>query len=472
MLRRNVLVLMGIMALGVALWAAEPIKLTFAYRTWDIDYPRFLNWYIPTFEKLMAAQGTPVDIEVVELPAPDDPYREALVMRLAAGTAPDIFMDDTFYIPADAMAGYLKDLTPYVSKWPEWNFWVPAAKSAVTFQGKVWGLNRHTDVRPLYYRKDIFELAGLPVPWQPKSWDDLLKAARVINSKRAEIAKKLGVADVVPIAIKAGSLSGEATTMQGFYMLLLGAGGRLYDFDTGKWVAKSQALLDTLNFYYTIYIKEKLSVPPEFWMAGAPIEKIHLYLSNGGQRPQDPALAIFPTWDGVWYDCGPGGKWELPDRDKRLGYCKMPAEKPGAGIRGQDYVTISGGWAMVMNAKCEHPEIAFEFMKFVCSKGEVLSHRIEYPNTVRLPARWDISDDPAFKKIATPYDIWSAKELVPLTTFRPGLPAYPKVSDLVQEATDKILLGQTPDKVLDWYAEQLVQIVGEDNVEYLPPFKK
>lgn len=116
MLRRNVLVLMGIMALGVALWAAEPIKLTFAYRTWDIDYPRFLNWYIPTFEKLMAAQGTPVDIEVVELPAPDDPYREALVMRLAAGTAPDIFMDDTFYIPADAMAGYLKDLTPYVSK--------------------------------------------------------------------------------------------------------------------------------------------------------------------------------------------------------------------------------------------------------------------------------------------------------------------------------------------------------------------
>jgi len=61
---------------------------------------------------------------------------------------------------------------------------------------------------------------------------------------------------------------------------------------------------------------------------------------------------------------------------------------------------------------------------------------------------------------------------VPLTTFRPGLPAYPKVSDLVQEATDKILLGQTPDKVLDWYAEQLVQIVGEDNVEYLPPFKK
>jgi multiple sugar transport system substrate-binding protein len=460
--------LLAVLALGVTVFAAEPVKLTFAYRTWDIDYPRFLNWYIPTFEKLMAAKGTPVDIEVVELPAPDDPYRESLVLRLAAGTAPDIFMLDTFYISADAIAGYLLDLTDMLAAWPDWAFWTPAAKGAITFQGKVWGLNRHVDVRPLYYRKDIFKLAGLPVPWQPKSWEDLLEAARTINAKRAEIAKALGVADIIPIAIKAGSLSGEATTMQGFYMLLLGAGGRLYDAASGKWVAKSSALLDTLKFYHKIYIEEKLSVDPEFWMAGAPIDTIHPYLSNAGQRPQDPALAIFPTWDGVWYDCAPGGKWELPERDERLGYCKMPAKEPGAGIRGQDFVTISGGWAMVINAKCKHPELAFEFLKFVCSKGEVLAHRIEYPGPVRLPTRSDITQDPAFKKLATPYDNWCATELVPLTTFRPGLPAYPKVSDLVQEATDKILLGEDPEDVLEWYAKALTALVGADNVIELP----
>ena len=459
--------IMAVLVFGFLTLAAEPINLTFAYRTWDTDYPRFLNWYIPTFEKIMADRGTPVKIQAVELPAPDDPYREALVTRLAAGTAPDIFMDDTFYIPADATAGYLLNITDRVKSW-EWDRWVPAAKDAVTYQVKVWGLNRHTDVRPLYYRKDIFEAAGLPVPWQPKSWNDLLEAARTINAKRAEIAKKLGVADIIPIAIKAGTLGGEATTMQGFYMLLLGAGGHLYDFDTGKWVAKSSALLDTLKFYHTICIGEKLSVAPEFWLAGAPIEKIHLYLSNGGQRPQDPALAIFPTWDGVWFDCDAGHKWELPDRDARLGYCKMPAENPGAGIRGQDFVTISGGWAMVINAKCKHPDIAFEFVKFVCSKGEILSHRIEYPTTVRLPARWDITSDPAFDKLATDYDKWCATELVPLTTFRPGLPAYPKISDIVQEATEKILLGETPEKVLDWYASQVTRVVGADNVEELP----
>jgi len=464
-------VVMGVLALGSLVVAQEQITLRFAYPTWFTDYPRFLNWYIPAFEKFMAARGTPVKIEVMELPAPDDPYREAIVLRLAAGTAPDIFAEDTFYIPADSLAGYLLDITDRVEGW-EWERWVPAAKDAVTFQGRVWGLNRDTDVRPLYYRKDIFEAAGLPVPWQPSSWEDLLAAARAINAKRSEIAKEVGVSDVIPIAVKAGSLGGEATTMQGFYMLLLGAGGRLYDAESGKWVARSSALLDALQFYRTIYIDEKLSVDPEFWMAGSPVDKIHLYLSNVGQRPNEPALAMLVTWDGVWYDAAnPAHERYIPEppgRDAVLAYCKMPAKEPGAGIRGQDFVTISGGWAMAINARCEHPDIAFEFLKFVHSKGECLANRLAIPGSIRLPARWDISEDPLFSTIAADYDIWCAEELVPLTTVRPGLTEYPKISDLVQEATDKILLGESPEEVLDWYAENLVKIVGPENVIELP----
>ena len=460
-------VLMGIGGLAVQ----QPITLNFAYPTWFSDYERFTNWYIPTFEKRMADKGTPVKINVMELPAPDNSYREAMVMRLASGTAPDIFAEDSFCIPADAMAGYLLDLTDRANAW-EWDCWVPAAKDAVTFQGKVWGLNRDTDVRPLYYRKDIFEAAGIPVPWQPKSWDDILAAARAINAKRTDIAKKLGVPDVIPTAIKAGSMGGEATTMQGFYMVLLGAGGRLYDAESGKWVAKSSAILDALKFYRTIYIDEGLSTDPEFWMAGSPVDKIHLYLSNVGQRPKEPAVAmLLSTWDGVWYDAAnPDHERYIPapGRDAVLAYCKMPAKEPGAGIRGQDFVTISGGWGMAISAKCEHPDIAFEFLKFVHSKGECLANRLAIPGSIRLPARWDISEDPVFSKIATNYDIWCASELVPETTVRPGLTAYPKVSDLVQEATDKILLGESSEEVLDWYASHLARVVGSDNVEELP----
>jgi maltose-binding protein MalE len=55
-----------------------------------------------------------------------------------------------------------------------------------------------------------------------------------------------------------------------------------------------------------------------------------------------------------------------------------------------------------------------------------------------------------------------------LTTVRPGLPEYPKVSDLVQEATEKILLGEKPEDVLEWYAGTLAAMVGAENVIELP----
>jgi multiple sugar transport system substrate-binding protein len=403
----------------------------------------------------MEARGTPVKIEVMELPAPDDPYREALVTRLAAGAGPDVFALDTFHVPADSAAGYLLDITDRVEAW-EWDRWIPAAKDAVTFDGKVWGLNMDTDVRPVYYRKDIFEQAGLPVTWQPTSWDDILAAARTIKEK---------VPGVYPVAFKAGVLGGEATTMQGFYMLLLGAGGRLYDAEIGKWIAKSSALLDVLDFYHTIYIEEKLSTEPEFWLAGAPVDKIHLFLRDG-------KLAILPTWDGVWYDsANPAHERYIgpPEvRDEVLGYCMMPAKEPGAGIRGQDFVTISGGWSIAINAACEHPDIAWEFLKFLHTKGEIFSLKLDVPVAVSLPARWDMAECPGWLSISDDYAIWRSMELVPLTTFRPGLFEYPKISDAVQEATEKILLGESPEAVLDWYAQEVTRIVGADKVVELP----
>jgi len=425
--------------------AVKPVTLRFAHPTWWRDYPRYKEHYIPEFEKRMAAKGTPVKIELVEYPAPDDPYREKQVLDMAAGQAPDIFMEDTFYIGADVEAGYLLDLTDRVNAW-EWDKWVEAAKGAVTYKGRVWALNRDTDVRPLYYRKDIFQQAGIPVPWQPRSWDDILEAARTIKAK---------VPDVYPIALKSGVLGGEATTMQGFYMVLLGAGGRLYDAETGKWVASSPAIRDALGFYRTL-IDEELTMPPDFWLASSPVDKAHELLRDG-------KLAMFVTWDGVWYDTGPGGKWEIPNRDEALGYAKMPAKAPGAGIRGQDFVTISGGWSMAIYAKTQHPDLAWEFLKFVYSKDEVIGHLTEYPGG--LPARKDVAEDPAWKDTVDDYTIWRATELVPLTTFRPPLPAYPKVSEAVQTATENILLGKSPEEAMDAFAKDVTRAVGAENVE-------
>ena len=95
-----------------------------------------------------------------------------------------------------------------------------------------------TDTRGIYFNKTIFEQAGLPTDWQPESWDDILDAARTVKEK---------VPDVIPLNIYSGKAAGEATTMQGFEMLLYGTEDTLYDTDSSKWVLGSQGFIDSLG---------------------------------------------------------------------------------------------------------------------------------------------------------------------------------------------------------------------------------
>lgn len=441
----------------------KPIEVTLAYPVWWGDYWYIRDIIIPQFEGYMLRKGKFVRIKIVEYPSPDEPYRDKLIADMKAGTAPDILAVDSFWVPALAAAGYLLDITDYTAKWEDWKYFYKPMKDMVSWKGRVYAVMMGTDVRPLYYRKDIFIAAGIIKPgekWVPKTLDEVLEAARKIK----KWAREHGY-EIYPIALKAGVLAGEACTMQGFYMILLGYGGRLYDFKTGKWIAKSRALLKTLEFYYKIYIEEKLSVPPEFWLTGKPVDKIHEYLRDG-------KLAIFITWDGVWYDTGPGGKWEIKTdfrgrpatRDEVLDYTITPGEKPGM------VVTISGGWSWAIYAKAKErgtAEIAWEFLKFVASRKIKVLHLVSVAPGSLAP-RKDVAEDPVYRARVDKYTIWRATTLVPHTTFRPGLPEYMKVSELVQKATELILRGKKPREVLEWYATELKKIVGADKVIEYP----
>ncbi|WP_426996008.1 extracellular solute-binding protein [Pseudarthrobacter sp. N5] len=75
-------------------------------------------------------------------------------------------------------------------------------------------------------RQPVLQKAGVAVPWRPKSWAEILDAAR-----------KMKAADpgVVPFNMYAGKGAGEAAVMQSFYELLCGTGSTLYGEDDKKW---------------------------------------------------------------------------------------------------------------------------------------------------------------------------------------------------------------------------------------------
>ena len=153
--------------------------------------------------------------------------------------------EDTFLINSDIAAGYLTALDDRISSWPDWSQFKDTAKTAAqALDGKTYGIPDGTDVRALWFNKKMFEKAGLPTDWQPKSWNDIITAAQTIKQK---------VPGVIPLNVYAGTGVGEAASMQGFEMLLYGIPtGTLFDKQSQKWVVDSKAFTDALTAYQQV----------------------------------------------------------------------------------------------------------------------------------------------------------------------------------------------------------------------------
>ncbi|MFJ6390172.1 extracellular solute-binding protein [Streptomyces sp. NPDC091972] len=360
-------------------------------------------------------------VELVPIKAPDSEYYTKLQQMLrSAKTAPDLVYEDTFLINSDITSGYLKPLDAYLAKWPDWNRFIDTAKAAAKAEdGKTYGVPDGTDTRGLWFDKGIFAKAGLPADWQPRTWDEVLDAARTIKRR---------VPDVTPLNVYTGKPAGEAATMQGFEMLLYGTEDRLYDESAKKWIAGSQGFKDALSFVETVY-REKLG--PDVSTALDPnIQTI----VRGDLLPKGK-LGI--NLDGSWLpqDWLPGSGHEWPEWSRELGLAYMPTQHGQAPGK----VSMSGGWTWAVPAKAGNPDLAFEFVKTMQTKANAQKW---YVANSGIAVREDVAEDPAYAKAQPGIKFFT--DLVASTHYRPAYPAYPKVSTAIQEAMEGVTTGDVP----------------------------
>ncbi len=458
--------------------ALKKVTLTIEYGE---PWKDLIDMAIPIFKQKMKAKGYDVTIQKIMLP-----YGTNFVSRLAsdfaAGTAGDVVLYDSFMTSAFASAGYLLPLDTYVQSWPDWKEFPPAMQKIVEYKGHVYGVMVDTDVRMIWYRKDIFKLAGLPTNWQPKTWKDIFDAALKLKSKASEIEKALGINEFYPFYIPAGTKWGEGTTMQGFYMVLLGADkppyNRLYDYKTDKWIGKSTALYRAFAFYIDVY--QKLKIGPIQYNFASDVWGTHRKVFSEGKVAMD----VGGSWE--WAEgWGPKGvaplkacKMQCSGQSgsaydtcyfnceaKYVGYAKMPGFK-GSAEGEPKYVTISGGWAIAINAKIPayKREIAWEFIKVVASRDVLAKFAAEKG---KICPRIDATQVPEYANNAYLKNI---TEYLKFTDFRDALPGYTKVSKIIQQITEEILSGTITDPMtaLNKYDQMLKSAVGANNVEELP----
>lgn len=438
------LVILTLFSTSFNVRAADPVTLTIPASGNELKW--LTNTIKPAFEKKMADAGTPVTVNVVDSGnISGEAQKQQLALDLKVGKGADLFSFDGFWLPEFVDAGLLKSLDvvvgPEVADWEGWKQIPESLQQILGYNGKLYGVPRGTDARVIWYNRDILEKAGLPRDgWQPKSWAELLDAARAIKEK---------VPGVTPFQLNAGTAMGEASTLQGYTMAILGAGEHVYDFDQKKWIASSPAILDTLNLYDTIYNKDGLG------------ESRWQLVKNGRdlsfQAFSEGKVGMLVEGDFLWRSVLiTGGTFPMADRNKLVGFALMPAKEPGKGFRGQDFVTASGGTGYAINPNTANPKMAWALLSFMYSKDQLAELQKLEP---RIRARLDVpvTGDEVMSKMV--------KDVLPLTVIRPLLPAYSKVSEQIQLMTERVVSGEmSPQEAMDTYAKAVTDIVGADNV--------
>ena len=397
---------------------------------------------IPAFEKKMKDEGKDIKVTLNQFAGEDAQLAQQQALDFSTGAGPDVAGFDGFLIPSFAEGNLLKPLDEVAGKavddWDGWSHIPEGIQSIMMYQGKRYGIPGGTDVRMIFTRKDLLKKAGIDGDtFQPKSWAELLDAARAL--------KKAGVE--FPLQLDAGVSMGEATTMQGYYMALLGTGQSLRD-DQGKWIVSSPGILDTLKLYKTIYVDDKLGDQRAQLLADGRNQ------SFANFRDGKTALLV----EGDWFYrsvTAPKSEFAVKDRDQVMGWAEMPAQDPGKGIRGQNFVTISGGTGYVLNPHTKHPDEAWALLAFMNSKDQqdalqTFQAGIKARNDVPVPN--------------SPFLTKTAATLLPLTTARPNDPNYTKVSSAIQKMTENVVSGDmSPEDAMAQYKADVTAIVGAGN---------
>ncbi|MET7290434.1 extracellular solute-binding protein [Streptomyces sp. NPDC005573] len=419
---------------------SSPDTIKVSYKESMDNSIKVMDTYVADIKRQFEKKYPGKKVELVPIKAPDSEYYTKLQQMLRSPrTAPDLVYEDTFLINSDITSGYLKPLDPYLDKWPDWQQFIDSAKSAAKGQdGKTYGVPDGTDTRGLWFDKGVFRKAGLPADWQPKTWDDVLAAARTIKEK---------VPGVTPLNVYTGKPAGERATMQGFEMLLYGTGDGgadpLYDSAAKKWVTAGQPFTDALSFVRTVY-QEKLgpdvsdALDPNFATA-----------VNGELLPQGK-LGI--DLDGSWLPqawlAGSGHAW--PEWSQKLGLAAMPTQHGQAPGK----VSMSGGWTWSVPAKAGNPDLAFDFIRTMQTEANAKKWYIANSG---ISVRKDVAADPSYATAQPGIKFFT--DLVASTHYRPAYPAYPKVSTAIQEAMEGVTTGDASvEKAADDYDATLKDV--------------
>jgi multiple sugar transport system substrate-binding protein len=388
--------------------ASGPITLTMWHGYTDVE----ADWFNAAIDQWNSENP---DIQIDPLFVNNDKALQKLTVALQGGEAPDITYQYGSSLPQVAAAPGLMDLTGWTQQ-PDvnWEDFIPGAREAATFQGKVLGIPALIDNLAIVYNKTLFDEAGLEYPNAHWTWDDLRAAAKALTDPSK---KQFGFSY---------PMDASEDSVWHYDPLLWQNGGSILNEDETQAAFNSPEGVEALSVFTGMAVQDK---------------SVFLDLQNS------PYTGLFNSGKIGMLETGPWDLASFPDVD--YGVEILP------GFNG-DHQTIAGPdmWTVFDNGG-GRAQAALEFLQWLTAPQQIKQEDIA---TGHLPIRLSVAQDPdfidQFAKTIPGVDVFAAN-LANVEQARPVLAAYPQISEAMGNAIVSAMLGdQDPQAALDQAAAQ------------------
>ncbi|GMB08823.1 carbohydrate ABC transporter substrate-binding protein (CUT1 family) [Thermolongibacillus altinsuensis] len=373
----------------------EVVKIVYARGQ---DATKATEKIIEEFEK----KHPNIDVELREMPSDTGAQHDAYVTMLNAQSSEIDVMDLDVVWPAEfAQAGYVLPLDRFIEKdGIDLSTYNQGALAAGNFGGKQWAMPKFIDAGLLFYRTDI-----VPKDKVPKTWDELLAAAREFKGKGGT---KFGY------LMQAKQYEGLVCNAVEF---IASYGGKIVDENNNVVINSPEAIKGLKKM---VEIVKSDVVPSNITTFTEP--ESHTAFIEG----QAPFIRNWP------YQYALANDKEQSKIVGKVGVAPLPAGDAGS-------AATLGGWMTAINKYSKHKEEAWEFVKFMTGpEGQKIS-AIYGGLAPTIPALFEdkevLEANPFFGEKGFVEGLNAA---VP----RPVVPNYPEVSEIIQINVSKAIAGE------------------------------
>ncbi len=370
-----------------------------------------------------------IELEYTEFPYNE--LRNRLLDRLSNGEPVDIVSVDQIWLGEFAEKGLIRNLTANFEQWGRMGDLYEGNLDGCVYNGTLYALWLWTDVRGMWYWKDMLQEAGID-PESLKTWDGYISAA---------VKLKDFFGDNITQGVH---LVGAPHDPDMWYPYLWMLGGEILELREGH-PTKDVYWFPSYNSSEGVRAMEFLKRQVD---AGIEPQREHHWGDEFANR-------TFPVMmEGSWiFDYFP--RESSPTLEQQVGFIPM-FPVPNQTIQTS---TMMGGWELDIPSTSQNSDLAWELIT-IMAQPEILGPFLREMGF--LPTQHTLGEGPSSQplKESIPY-FEEMVSMIPNGRGRPNIAEYPQIAEHIHQAIQQVYNGSaSPEDALNMAAAKSADSLG------------